>query len=143
MLAAGLCTGLLMATTVVPTWERRPHPGGQLVAVTMPKLPPQSTVLIFGLIAKAFIATTQPASVRWIGLENNLIWFDRPIGLSKLAESAVASDPGPFWSITDRLPNPGEQHWFTRLHLQLAGACSPVLTTISIPVILCPLQRAG
>ncbi len=132
---------LLAATTVVPTWERRVHPGKRLVGTDMPTLPADSTVLVLGPFEKAFLAPFEPVSVRWIGIQDSLVTLDNHTGFEALIGRTVAAAPGPIWDMVDgATPPDAERQWLIRFHLQ-RGLCQTVTATIAPPMTLCRLER--
>ncbi|MDT7951895.1 MAG: hypothetical protein RQ966_10370 [Acetobacteraceae bacterium] len=142
-LAGGLAiAAILIGSLVVPKWERHRPYVSRVVAAEIPKLPGDSTVFLLGPPEQAFLAPFEPPSVRFIGLNNNLISPTRPIGLETLITQALASATGPLWSISGQgpLPEPAA-HSLANFGLRRTDRCQPVTSTIAPPMIICQVER--
>ena len=142
-IVAGACASVVLAaTTVVPTWTRRPDPGPLLVDVQMPRLAADSTVLMIGPYETSFTARFQPLSVRYIGAFSNLVHDYLTPGFDRLIAQTVADAPGPLWTIAS--PGPLEEQvvrLLARWRLRGTDDCRPVISTIAPLMALCRLER--
>ena len=94
-----LAVGLL-AVTVVPDWGHAP-PGPRVVAVRPPVFAPGSLVLLLDPSPMAYVAAFVPASVRFVGADNNLV---QPGGTGRLARAvaaAIRDQRGPIWGLEE------------------------------------------
>ena len=132
----------LIASLVIPKWERNQPYLDRVVSVDIPKLPNDSTVFLLGPFDLAFLAPFEPASVRFIGLNNNLVRPDRTIGLETLIAQAIANATGPLWSVAgDGQPlEPGIKS-LAIFGLRNTTDCRPVTSSIALPMTICRLER--
>ncbi len=142
-LAVGLGIAVaLIASLVLPTWERHRPYLDRVVSTDVPKLPANSTVFLLGIYEGAFLAPFEPVSVRFVGLNNNLVTANRRIGLETLIRQALADATGPLWSISD--PGPPTDSAAKSLAifgLRRTDACRPVTSSIAPPLALCQVER--
>jgi hypothetical protein len=132
----------LIASLVVPNWERNRPYLDRVVSVDIPKLPDDSTVFLLGPFDLAFLAPFEPASVRFIGLNNNLVRPDRTIGLETLIAQAVANATGPLWSVAGIGPPPEAGiKSLAMFGLRNTNECRPVTSSIALPMTICRLER--
>ena len=142
-LAVGLgIAAALIASLVLPTWERRRPYLDRVVSTDMPKLPADSTVLLVATSEGAFLAPFEPVSVRFIGRNNNLVAPHRTIGLERLISQAIDGATGPLWSISD----PGQLtqaagELLAMFGLRPTAECRPITSSIAPPMSLCRLER--
>lgn len=141
--AAATCAAILVfSTTVVPIWERRPHPGKRFAAVSAPTVPPDSVVITLGPVESAFLAAFEPVSVRFIGLNNNLMRDDQATGLEPLIQRAIDAATGPIWGIAETNGFGGSAgRSLAQYGLHVTTECSPVTSTFAPPLRLCRLER--
>ena len=142
--AVGLgITAALIASLVLPTWSRHRPYHDRVVSTDIPKLPGDSTVFLLATFEGAFLAPFEPASVRFIGLNNNLVIPGRTIGLEALIAQAVASATGPLWSISDLGPlSERAAQSLAAFGLQRTDDCRPVTSSIAPTMSLCRVERA-
>lgn len=144
-IVAMACTaGLLISTTVIPTWERRHQFGGGVVSVEVPKLPPDATVLLLVAAPASYVAAFEPPSVRFIGLNNNLLPLNATTGLQAVVERAIANAPGSIWGLdkTDDFFGQAEQT-LARYHFRRTEECSRIASTVDNGLRICRLERTG
>ncbi len=132
-----------IASLILPRQERQTHPGARLMDVSIPRVPPDSTIFLVGVFEGAFFAPFEPATVRFIGLNNNLMHAGSPIGLEVLIERAVASATGPFWSLSDQGPPlpPEAEASLAQFGLRSTADCRPATASIAPPMTLCRVER--
>ena len=143
-LAIGACiAAALIASLVIPTWERHRPYLDRVVSAEITKLPGDSTVFLLATFEGAFLAPFEPASVRFIGLNNNLVRPGRTIGLETLIAQAIASATGPLWSISDpgTLSEPAATSLAT-FGLRRTDDCRPITSSIAPTMALCRVERA-
>ena len=141
VIGAGVAAALI-AALVLPTWERHRPYRDRVVSADIPRLPGDSTVFLLATFEGAFLAPFEPASVRFIGLNNNLVIPGRTIGLETLIAKAVADATGPLWSISDPGPlsEPASKS-LAAFGLQRTDECRPVTSSIAPAMTLCRVER--
>jgi hypothetical protein len=140
--AASLAAGLLIGGTVLPIWERRPNPGERFLSVQMPQLPPDSLVLMLVATPASYLAASQPATVRFAGLNNSLLRLDSTFGLQGRVERAIAGQAGPIWGIekTDAFAGEADQS-LRRYRLRRTEDCRAILSNQDTHLQVCRLAR--
>lgn len=137
-----LVAALFLSTTVIPKWERRPDPGPKLIAADIPRVPADSVIVLLGPVEMAFLAPFEPASVRFIDINGNLVFPQRTVGIETLMAQAIDGATGPIWSISGQGPlPPAAEQSLQRFALRRTEDCRPVTSTIAPPLSLCRVER--
>ena len=136
-LAAGL-----IAVTVYPDWGHA-KPGPVAVAVRPPAFPPGSLVVLLDPSPMAYVAAFAPASVRFVGADNNLVHPGDPDRLARAVAAAIRHQTGPLWGLEDPGESPGVAARTLRAYrLTRAPGCVRVRSNLDDNAILaCPLRR--
>ena len=135
-----LATAIAMtAWTVYPQWG---HTGLGSVAISVhpPKLVPGSLVLLLDNSPIAYVAAFEPASVRFIGTNNNLIDPQSPGRLEQLIRETIRDQRGPIWGLEE--DSATANRTLAAYNLVRGPGCVPVPSNLEIsPIRACPLMR--
>ena len=136
-LAAGL-----IAVTVYPDWGHAP-PGRVAVAVRPPEFLAGSLVVLLDPSPMAYVAAFVPASVRFVGGDNNLVRPGAPDRLARAVAAAIAAQRGKLWGLEAPAESPGAAGATLRAYgLARALGCVRVRSNLDADAILaCPLRR--
>ena len=133
----------LLAITVVPGANRSPR-GTPPLQVAMDRLPPDAMVLILDRSPLAYLALFQPASVRFLAVNDWFVTADSPNHpAAKPVRAAIAGQKGELWGLDTPaewgfMPDPLPFYGLVR------GECRPVVSNLSPnPVRFCRLLRQG
>lgn len=100
---AGL-TVLSLSVTVYPEWGHAPH-GPVSARVSLPEFGPDSLVILLDSTPMSFIAAFAPATVRFVGANNNLVRPGLKVRLNEKIEQVIRNHKGPIWGLEQA---PGE-----------------------------------
>lgn len=136
---------LTQNATVYPQWGRARRED-RPIKVTMPRLPNDAMVLVLDGDPMAYLAAYQPASVRFLGANGNLVHPDPTQpgqGLRDRIVAAIAAQRGPIWGLDSPKVHPGEADAALAFYrLRRAGPCQAVGSNVDWEGLrLCPLER--
>ncbi len=146
MAAAGLVGIVLLVTTVYPTWNRRTSFDTEFLKVSMPILPSNSTVIFLTGTPSSYLAAFEPATVRFVGVNNNLIhnpvFPDVTFGLMNAVDQAIRTAPGQIWGMemTGVFPGAAEKS-LDRYRLARTSECVPIVSNVLTDERICRLER--
>ena len=138
-----LIMGAALRATVIPDWGRVPR-GPKAMFVHLPPLEPNAMVLFLDSQPYAFLVPSMPASVRAIGVNNNLVHPGSSGRLWSIVEAAVQNHRGPLWGVEDPGGKPGVgDASLSSLALVRDGDCAPLITNMEPlgQVKICKLRR--
>ncbi len=132
----------LIAATIYPDWGHAP-PGPVAVAVRPPALPAGSLVVLLDPSPMAYVAAFEPASVRFVGADNNLVRPGAPDLMARAVVAAIAAQRGPLWGLEAPAESPGAADATLRAYgLARAPGCVRVRSNLDADAILaCRLRR--
>jgi hypothetical protein len=135
----------LITFTIYPDWRRLSIcEVKQVVDVRVPKISPDSLIIILDGAPESYLAMFLPASVRWISVNNNLVKLDSTFGFQGLIIRRIAGFPGPIWGLEKTDYRPGEaDKSLTRYGLRRVAGCMPVPSNLDSNLRLCPLARVS
>jgi hypothetical protein len=138
---AALCVAVI-SWTVYPDWGRA-RPPSEAVRVQVPKLPPNSLVILLDGSAMAYVAAFAPPSTLFVGANNNLIQPGRSGILPRRVESTIRSHPGPLWGLeTPDEPGVAADATLAFYGLRRGADCTQIRSNLDHDAIrLCPLRR--
>jgi hypothetical protein len=94
----GLCAGIILATTRYPDWWRVEF-GDHFFEVKVPKLPPNSLVLLISNDPMAYVIPFLPADARYVGGNSNLTSPQKRNLYEELVQTTVRGHTGPLFSL--------------------------------------------
>ena len=144
MLPPAILAMLLLGSasiTIYPDWGRAPL-SATAASVQLPPLPPDAMVLLLTPDPMAYVAAFAPRTVRFVGVDNNLVHPGQDSALERRIEQAVRQHPGPLFGL--EVPAPGDPATgvlrFYALHR--SGPCQPVRSSLEQDGLrICPLAR--
>ncbi len=128
--------------TYYPRWYRS-KPSPHAISVEVPPLPPSATVVLLDNSPMAYVAAFVPASVRFVGANNDFIHLGDKNRLRQEIETAIREPKGPLFV----LENTGTDHEKSNATLSYYGLrrgdeCLVVRSNIANDARLCPLHRS-
>ena len=131
----------LTAWTVYPEWGHT-GPGPVAISVHPPDFAPGSLVLLLDNSPIAYVAAFEPASVRFVGTNNNLIDPRSPGRLEQLIRDTIRDQRGPIWGLEE---DPATANRTLAAYNLVRGpGCVPVPSNLEvIPIRACPLIRTS
>ena len=137
---AAICLAVLPFTRY-PHWDRA-IPNGQAASVAPANLPRSGMVLLLTADPMAYIAAFTDPSVRFVGVNNNLVRPGDQSALAQQLEHAVRSVRGPLWGLEIADPSGKTEAVLRYYGLERGAGCSMVQSNLEGPQVrLCPLQR--
>ncbi len=73
IIVLSILSGLIVATTIYLDWGHVAFSRGVIAVEEVPKIPPNSVVMLMGPAPKAYVIPSFPQGVRFLGIGNNLI----------------------------------------------------------------------
>ena len=139
-LPAILATAIAMTTwTVYPNWGHT-GPGPVAISVHPPAFAPGSLVLLLDNSPIAYVAAFEPASVRFVGTNNNLIDPQSPGRLEHLIRKTIRDQRGPIWGLEEDKATADST--LAAYHLARGPGCVLVPSNLEAnPIRACPLIR--
>ncbi len=115
--------------TIYPDWGRAPA-SMTAASVQLPPLPPDAMVLLLTPDPMAYVAAFAPRTVRFVGVDNNLVHPGQDSVLERRIEQAVRQHAGPLFGL--EVPAAGGPAAFAlRFYaLHRDGPCWPVRTNL-------------
>lgn len=130
------------ALTIYPEWGRT-HAGDRAVDVHLPPLGDHALVVMLDSAPAAYVAAFAPPSVRFVGVNNNLVSLGQDTLLERQAEDAIRNAGPNIWGLEYPDGNPPSSdaalHYY---HLHRLPDCVQVQSNIDASSLrLCPLAR--
>lgn len=133
---------LCLATTVRPDWGHV-RIGPTLLDIDPMPVAPGDLVIFAGDSPQAYLVPFMPASVRALGVGNNLLRVDQEHGLQRRIRLAIAEHRGAMWVVTEAGHSAGERDAVLRFYgLAATADCRLVATSYArAGHLFCPLRR--
>lgn len=129
------------AITIYPDWGRA-SPATTAASVEPPPLPPDAMVLLLTGDPMAYVAAYMAPTIRFVGVDNNLVHPGQDSALERQIEQAVRTHQGPLFGLQPSTPgDPGAAVLrFYGLHRD--GPCQPVRSNLDGNALaVCRLRR--
>ena len=115
--------------TIYPDWGRASS-SGTAASVQLPPLPPEAMVLLLTPDPMAYVAAFAPRTLRFVGVDNNLVHPGQDSALEHRIEQAVRQHPGPLFGLEVPAAKDPAESVLGFYGLHRAGPCQPVRTTL-------------
>ena len=131
----------IASITVYPDWGRATGP--LAVDVRPPAFPADTLVLLLDPAPMAYVAAFVPPSIRFAGVNSNLLHPGDDTALARAAADSIARHAGPLWGLESPADQPGQaDRALAAYHLARAPPCAPVRSNLDGDAILaCKLIR--
>lgn len=131
----------IASVTIYPDWGRTSGP--LAIDVHPPSFPADTLVLLLDPAPMAYVAAFVPASIRFAGVNSNLLRPGEDTALARMAAAAIARHVGPLWGLESPADQPGQADRALAFYgLARAPPCEPVRSNLDANAILaCPLMR--
>ncbi len=125
--------------TIYPDWGRA-SPADTAASVVLPPLPPDAMVLLLSGDPMAYVAAFAAPTVRFVGVDNNLVHPGDRFLLAQRIERAVREHPGPLFGL--EVPGGPTPTALAYYGLRRMPSCTPVRTNLERDGLrLCRLGR--
>lgn len=129
------------AITIYPDWGRA-SPSTTVASVEPPSLPPDAMVLLLTGDPMAYVAAYMAPTIRFVGVDNNLVHPGQESVLERRIEQAVRTHPGPSFSLQPASPGDLGASVLRFYDLHRDGACQPIRSNLDGNTLsLCRLSR--
>ena len=143
-IAAGLAAILVIVTlklTYYPQWGHAPR-GDVALQVDFPAVEEGGLVVLLDNFGMSYLIPYAPQSLRFVGVDNNIVYPGQTGRLQEEVERLVRSWPGPLYGLEP--PGAKTQRVLDYYGLAKGRDCLPVRSTLErFAFDLCPLQRKG
>ncbi len=143
-LAAAVAGALLLVLTIYPDWGRA-QPRSAAVSVDMPRLEPNSLIILLDYSAMGYLAAFVPPSARVVGADNGPIQPGSSTLFQERAEQLIRTYSGPIYGMENPREAPRIADRILAYYgLHRGAGCAQVRSNLDHDgTMVCPLVRNG